>query len=305
MNDDATEQGYWLPDFERAMSPEDLKNSDKDTQIEVMRTWFFRHFEDPANSTPYESAEGGYIYIWGGPYDAQEELESEFSGVVPSEVIEELANELSETSWEWSGIPSGKDFDDYVLEDIASLSEFLYSFEASISDITELLLAPVDISVAHCFYRLLYANVITALETYLSDAFISSVLQNQQLLRRFIETTPEFRKEKVPVSDIFKAFEAIEPKARRYLGEIRWHNLERVKPMYRDTLGIEFPTELDKLFSAILVRHDIVHRNGKTKDGAERVITRDSVHQLITNVESFVFHIENQLETLKQPVDSD
>ena len=32
------------------------------------------NFEDPANETPYESSEGGYIYIWGGPYDALEQL---------------------------------------------------------------------------------------------------------------------------------------------------------------------------------------------------------------------------------------
>jgi hypothetical protein len=297
MNDYATERGYWLPEYEYQMSPEDLKNSDRDTQTEVMRTWFFEHFEDPANSTPYESAEGGYIYIWGGPYDAQEELEDEFSGVVPFEVIEELANELSETSFAWTGIPSGEDFDDYVLEDIASISEFLSRFQESISDITEMLSTPFDSSVAHCFYRLLYANVITALETYLSDAFINSVLQTPQLLRRFIEATPEFQKEKVSVSDIFKEFEAIETRARRYIGEVRWHNLARVKPMYRDTLGIEFPTELDKLFNAILTRHDIVHRNGKTKDGEERVITIDGVRRLVTDVESFVDRIDSQLRS--------
>ena len=28
-------------------------------------TWFFNNYEDPVESCPYESAEGGYQYIWG------------------------------------------------------------------------------------------------------------------------------------------------------------------------------------------------------------------------------------------------
>lgn len=38
----------------------------EEEQIDTMVGWFNRMFEDPANSTPYQSAEGGYLYIWGG-----------------------------------------------------------------------------------------------------------------------------------------------------------------------------------------------------------------------------------------------
>ncbi|MET3972872.1 hypothetical protein ABIB94_007871 [Bradyrhizobium sp. JR7.2] len=41
----------------------------KDQKREVMIQWFSANYEDPAVSTPYESAEGGYQYIWGGPYE--------------------------------------------------------------------------------------------------------------------------------------------------------------------------------------------------------------------------------------------
>lgn len=62
---------YPLPDFECTISREDLKNADRDTQLGVMRTWFLQNYEDPAERTPYESREGGYIWIWGGPYEAR------------------------------------------------------------------------------------------------------------------------------------------------------------------------------------------------------------------------------------------
>ncbi|HEX9023368.1 MAG TPA: HEPN-associated N-terminal domain-containing protein, partial [Geobacteraceae bacterium] len=70
--------------------------------------WFYSKYEDPANNCPYESKEGGYQYIWGGPYDAYEELFQEFSGIYPDEIIEDLADELNDRSYEWSGKPSSE-----------------------------------------------------------------------------------------------------------------------------------------------------------------------------------------------------
>ena len=51
--------------------PPSLEGLDREARIEAMVEWFGDNFEDPAQETPYESAEGGYIYIWGGPYDAR------------------------------------------------------------------------------------------------------------------------------------------------------------------------------------------------------------------------------------------
>lgn len=51
--------------------------------VEELVEWFFENYEDPANGVPYESAEGGYQYVFGGPYDAREALESRFPNVSP------------------------------------------------------------------------------------------------------------------------------------------------------------------------------------------------------------------------------
>jgi len=59
-------------------TPPSVEGLDEDEAVEAMVEWFRDNFEDPAEETPYEGAEGGYIYIWGGPYDAREELEDAF-----------------------------------------------------------------------------------------------------------------------------------------------------------------------------------------------------------------------------------
>ena len=285
---------HFTSDFEHPISDDTLRATDRETQLECMETWFRQHFEDPAERTPYESAEGGYIWIWGGPYDAREELENEFSGVVPDDVIEELVNILEREGWEWAPTPSASDYDDYLIDDIAQISEYYHNFSGAILDIEKLLEGKVDSTVATCLHRLLYVNVITALETYLSDAFISTVATNPLLMRKFIESTPDFQDVKIPLSDVFKAREEIEQRARSYLIDVVWHNLGRVKPMYRDTLGIDFLDDKGAIFRAVFKRHDIVHRNGKTKDGNEIIVVEKDVRELIQATELFVQKIDSQ-----------
>ncbi|WP_137126417.1 hypothetical protein [Roseomonas sp. HF4] len=68
-----------LENFEFGVSDPDVAASDREARIQAMVDWFFENFEDPAHRTPYETAEGGYIWIWGGPYDAADEIGSNFS----------------------------------------------------------------------------------------------------------------------------------------------------------------------------------------------------------------------------------
>jgi len=74
------EPQFWEPERDISFSFEELKNVDSEVQKDVMRHWFISNYENPAERTPYESKEGGYIYIWGGPYDAGEVLGELFGG---------------------------------------------------------------------------------------------------------------------------------------------------------------------------------------------------------------------------------
>jgi hypothetical protein len=285
---------YPLADGEGSMTATEVRRAGHDSQLEVMRTWFYANYEDPVENTPYESAEGGYMYIWGGPYDPEEELQDEFGGLVPDKVIEELADELRDVSPEWTGHPEYDDVDQYLFLSIAQTTEHQKSFDKSIVNVEHLLRLKVTGDQREPLLRLLYVNVITAVETYLSDIFISAVGNDKTLLRRFVETTPEFKSEKVSVSEVFKAIEEIEKKARSYLMDVVWHHFNRVKPMFKDTLDISFPDDISDLFKAVLIRHDLVHRNGKTKDGGEHKISEKTVKNLIEQSRAFVAHLDKQ-----------
>jgi hypothetical protein len=186
-----------------------------------------------------------------------------------------------------------------LADDIARITGYYDNFSGAILDVEKLLETKVDAPVSGCLYRLLHVNVITALETYLSDAFINTVVPNSRLMRRFVETTPEFQVEKIALADVFKAMEDIEGTGKAYLVDLVWHHLERVRPMYGATLGIEFPSDAAEIFRAVRTRHDIVHRNGKTKDGVEINVTKSDIQNLIAAVEGFVQHIDKQISRVK------
>lgn len=94
-------------DYGLAHEPDD---ADQQEQIDKVVNWFFQHYEDPAVRTPYESAEGGYQYIWGGPYDAREVIYEGFSDL-PEWVVEAAVEQIERHGTEWAPIPREQDFE--------------------------------------------------------------------------------------------------------------------------------------------------------------------------------------------------
>ncbi len=288
---------YWTSDGQ-GVSFGDLPKLDRDTQLDVMETWFRELYEDPAERTPYESREGGYIWIWGGPYEAVEVLGHEFGGTVEQDIIDSLVGKLDSECATWAPTDRPGDYDHEFVADIAGITDYHATFNDALADVRILAEGPVEDDAAACLFRLLYVNVVTALETYLSDAFTNSVIGDRVLLRRFIEITPDFKKRKLPLSDLFIEFDGIDKTAEEFLRELVWHNLARVKPMYRDVLNVNFP-DCTPVFRAIKIRHDLVHRNGKTKDGDRIPIDKGHVLALVRQVEQFVQEIDVALSLLE------
>ena len=81
--------------------------------------WFLANYEDPVHSLPYESREGGYIWLYGEPRGAHEALYEEFDEAVPKDVIEALADDLSGECPEWTP----KADPDEMVQGVADLRE--------------------------------------------------------------------------------------------------------------------------------------------------------------------------------------
>ena len=97
------------------ISGAELSEMAAEDQKQVLRAWYLTMFEDPQNQTPYAPkdtvSDSNYVYPWGGPYDARDELFDQFSGTVPDTLLEDVAKELEDQFgiYEWAPGPGHPD----------------------------------------------------------------------------------------------------------------------------------------------------------------------------------------------------
>ncbi|WP_373536168.1 hypothetical protein [Microcoleus sp.] len=182
------------------------------------------------------------------------------------------------------------------LEAILSNTDFHRTFLDEIASLRVLnKLRVPDAKANKTLRRHLYVGVIACLETYLSDAFINTVLSNENYLKSFFASFKDFREQKVVMNELLVYASKAEEIAKEAMSGVIYHNLPKVSKMYEATLNIEFP-KFSEIQKAVSIRHDLVHRNGKTKDGVESSIDSIMVDNVISQVESFISEIDQKLK---------
>lgn len=190
-------------------------------------------------------------------------------------------------------------------EMIIENSQYHQTYLNNISNIEQLLNLEIqDIKAREGLNKMLFSNVITTLETYLSDAFINTTINDPLLIKNLVETDPEFKKRKINLSEVFTTHDSIKDIIEDYLLDIIYHNIYKVKNLYEYTLNVSFPEDLEDIQKAIIIRHDIVHRNGKSKQGTEISIDKDVITECIALVNSFIKHIDNQIKLINKFADN-
>ncbi|OBY24822.1 hypothetical protein [Leisingera sp. JC1] len=95
-------------EHDEEIDPDDLEGASED-----IKEWFLKHYDDPANLLPYETASGGYQWIYGGPVSAIEALSDNFGNEYPDWFLERVAKEIEAGSGQildWSPKP-GQELD--------------------------------------------------------------------------------------------------------------------------------------------------------------------------------------------------
>ncbi len=284
-----------MPEYQLEILDSEMRDLPRSLQTQIMSNWFHERFEDPAIRTPYESREGGYQWIYGGPYEARDQIEDRFADYVDQGVMDELIEELDQMG-QWAPVESEDDYEDYALDDSLETRDCHKEFNDAVTSVREMLAQTMDEEHVAKYRALLYSNVITAMETYLFDSFAQQVLYHRPTLRRFLETYGKFSEEKIKKSVILTEADDIENTVKKTISDIVWHNLPRIKPMYADTLDVEF-LDFANLQHAILKRHDFAHRNGRDKDGNDVVVSKSDVETLIENVVTFIDDVDTKVKS--------
>lgn len=147
--------------------------------------------------------------------------------------------------------------------------------------------------------RMVFTQAIAAMEAYLGDALKNGVLGDSAATRKMLVEDKELSKISISLADIAANPMIVRDAVAKYLSDQIYHKLTHVTERYRVAFGFSiWPNKdtADKLFAAVILRHDCVHRNGKDKAGNELTgITREYVNGILDAALALVVHIERSL----------
>lgn len=149
----------------------------------------------------------------------------------------------------------------------------------------------LDDSKRNYLNNLLFSNVITALEVYLQDTLIYKIDSDSdnRYIAAFVDNYRRRGKRIFPRSDEVEDFDLIKEDVINEIREwITLHNLETAKSIYSYTImNVKFP-DIETLNESVSVRHDLIHRNGKTPDGSYHQIDSSQIDELCNQTHDFV-----------------
>ena len=147
------------------------------------------------------------------------------------------------------------------------------------------------------FNNLLYSNTVTALEVFLSDYLVSKIESNNDYLESFVNNYGKWKDKVYPNKSNLEGINDIRCKAvKEVRTNILFHNLSKVKFLYESIFTLRFRLDgfpdFTQLDTAIYIRHDIVHRNGRDHTGNYCFITADDISELVSQVSDFASAVQ-------------
>lgn len=149
--------------------------------------------------------------------------------------------------------------------------------------------------------RMAFSNIISILETFLSDHIIDRVKNDDEVLSNLGKKYRDFKDSSYKLSELIDRNMSPRDIAIEKLQNTVFHNLSKINIMYESAFGITFP-RFGTLITAIEVRHDIVHRNGYQlgqPGNQPHDIRFYQVRNLIFDVQLFVKEILLELVRVK------
>ncbi|EJU15110.1 hypothetical protein LH128_00472 [Sphingomonas sp. LH128] len=173
------------------------------------------------------------------------------------------------------------------------------SFDATLADVREVLESPHAEFFQDTLSRMAFIQIFAALEAYLSDTLLSRAVRDSSVLTRLLAGVTELKGIKVSLADIHADPDIVRKTVARTITAISFHNLMKVDGIYNVGFGFsifEDPTIMPSMLAMVPLRHDCVHRNGRSEDGTVReVVNFGLVRRALQLFEIMVRHIESEL----------
>jgi hypothetical protein len=144
-------------------------------------------------------------------------------------------------------------------------------------------------------YRVVYSYAVTLLEAFFSETAKHVVASDEKALINAAKYLDKINKKTYLLSDIVDTSSTKLVLTR--VSELTFHNTKTINGFFSKVLetDINFP----ELKDVIDTRHDIVHRNGKRRNGDEIVLTIEDIEKTFAIIEDAAFYVHERVLKLE------
>jgi hypothetical protein len=224
-------------------------------------------------------------------------LPNRFTGVVEDDVIQEIVDELHvQVGDEWAPVQLSftDDYDDDYGVIIEESSQPLTRLRDRLAQSKLVLSLQGNPSAQLLARNLAFGSVITSLESFLWETVTYWVDHDEATIANIVTRIPVFRDQPLKLGEIFEKRETLKNDIKAYLQNLVWHQWNKVAPLFKLGLGIDIPG-FKQFDSALIKRHDIVHRSGLTKRGERVSIDEFEIESLCAMILGFATEISEKL----------
>jgi hypothetical protein len=145
--------------------------------------------------------------------------------------------------------------------------------------------------------KMSYAYAVTLLESFLGDTLKSTISENEKYLKNALCKFKILKN--VKLTDLATTDLNLKSLVLKHVGDVLYHNIPNVLEMYEQILGVNLNIDKSNIVKITKLRHDIVHRNGKTIDGQEISLNPEDFNEAIEDIKEFTDALQKAINESK------
>lgn len=240
------------------------------------------------------------------------------NGRVEEWIRERLSDQsLEEDSDEWQDLANQYyDYQEHLAEEAEWQAELQWLKSTDSSTLHKLLVSELDelkflvesnignsremefMLHSNMIVKMSYSYAVTLMESFLGDTLKALISEREDFLQNAIRNVEEISKAKYSIAQLSEAELNVCSLALKHTTEILFHNMPKVKRVYEQVLGVKLKLDISKVSEITSLRHDIVHRNGYTKDQTPIDLTVKDFYQAIEDIKEFSTSLQAQINVL-------
>lgn len=145
------------------------------------------------------------------------------------------------------------------------------------------------------FFKMVYAHAVTILEVYLEDIAKALIMTNEAYLSNTIKNVRPFCNTAFKLGDISIEKDGVKKFVLGKLSDNLFHDIPKVMKMLSGIIEKKLDVSISDVCRVTSTRHDIVHRNGKNKEGESIEIALSATLEALSAVETFANQLRYKL----------